>query len=84
MLAYQFNPKWSAELLSNISQTKFSLIPQESQLTTSVFSPIFSATIGVDIYFEGREKDEYQTNMLGFSLINQPTKTETKMDGFSF
>ncbi len=74
LLAYQFNPKWSAELLSNISQTKFSLIPQESQLTTSVFSPIFSATIGVDIYFEGREKDEYQTNMLGFSLINQPTK----------
>ena len=74
LLAYQFNPKWSAELLSNISQTKFSLIPQESQLTTSVFSPVFSATIGVDIYFEGREKDEYQTNMLGFSLINQPTK----------
>lgn len=74
LLTYQFSRKWSAELLSNISQTKFTLIPQESQLTTSVFSPIFSTTIGLDIFFEGREKDQYQTNMLGFSLINQANK----------
>lgn len=74
LLNYQFSPKWQAELLSNISQTKFTLIPEVSQLTTSVFSPIYSATIGVDIFFEGREKDQYQTNMLGFSLINQPSK----------
>lgn len=74
LLNYQFSPKWQAELLSNISQTKFTLIPEFSQLTTSVFSPLYSATIGVDIYFEGREKDRYQTNMLGFSLINQPSK----------
>lgn len=74
LLNYQFSPKWQAELLSNISQTKFTLIPEFSQLTTSVFSPIYSATIGVDIFFEGREKDQYQTNMLGFSLINQPSK----------
>lgn len=74
LLHYQFSNKWQAELLSNISQTKFTLIPQFSQLTTSVFSPIYSATLGVDIFFEGREKDQYQTNMLGFALINQPTK----------
>lgn len=74
LLTYQLNPKWSAELLSNISQTKFSLIPQFSQLTSSVYSPVFSATIGVDIFFEGREKDQYQTNMLGLSIINQVSK----------
>ncbi len=74
LLNYQFNSRWQAELLSNISQTRFTLIPQFSQLTTSVFSPIFTATLGVDIYFEGREKDRYQTNMLGFALVNQPTK----------
>lgn len=74
LLSYQFSPKWSAELLSNISQTKFTLIPQSSQLTTSVFSPVFSATIGVDIAFEGREKDQYQTNMLGLAFINQVNK----------
>lgn len=74
LLNYQFNSKWQAEVLSNISQTKFTLIPEYSQLTTSVFSPIYSATIGVDIYFEGREKDAYQTNMLGVAITNQPTK----------
>ena len=74
LLNYQFNNKWQAELLSNISQTKFTFIPEFSQLTTSVFSPFFSATIGVDIFFDGQEKDRYQTNMLGFSLINQVNK----------
>ena len=71
LLAYQFSPKWQAELLSNISQTKFTLIPQSSQLTSSVYSPYFSTTLGMDIFFEGREKDEYLTNMLGLSLTNQ-------------
>jgi hypothetical protein len=74
LLTYQFNPKWQAELLSNISQTKFTLIPQFSQLTSSVFSPFFSATLGIDIFFEGREKDQYVTNMLGFALTNQVNK----------
>jgi hypothetical protein len=74
LLSYQFNKKWSAELLSNISQTKFTLIPESSLLTTSIFSPIFTASLGVRIDFEGREKDAYQTNMLGFSLINQVSK----------
>lgn len=74
LLAYQLSPKWSAELLSNISQTRFTLLPQFSQLTTSVYSPLFSTTIGVDIFFEGREKDAYQTNMLGFALVNQVSK----------
>lgn len=74
LLTYQFNPKWQVELLSNISKTKFTLVPQFSQLTTSVFSPIFSATLGIDIYFDGREKDEYITNMLGFALTNQVSR----------
>ncbi len=74
LLTYQINKKWQAELLSNISRTRFTLFPQYSQLTTSVFSPIFSATLGIDIFFEGREKDEYLTNMLGVSLTNQVSK----------
>ncbi len=74
LLNYQFNPKWQAELLANISRTKFTLVPAFSQLTTSVFSPFFTATLGVDIYFEGREKDEYVTNMIGLALTNQPNK----------
>jgi len=71
---YQFNNKWQAELLGNISQTKFVLVPEYSQLTSSVFSPYFTAVLGLDIYFEGQERDRYKTNMVGLSIINQPKK----------
>jgi hypothetical protein len=74
LLTYQINSKWSTELLANISSSKFSLIPQESQLTSSVFSPFFTANLGVDIFFEGREKDQYSTGMLGLSTTYQATK----------
>ena len=74
LINYQINDKWQAEFLGNISRTGFSLMPQFSQLTSSVFSPFFSANLGLDIYFGGREKDAYQTSMLGFSLTNQVNK----------
>jgi len=71
LLTYQFNPKWSAELLGNFSQTKFTLVPSFSQQTASVFSPYFTANLGLDIFFDGKEEDRYRTNMLGLSLIQQ-------------
>jgi hypothetical protein len=74
LLTYQLNEKWSAEFLGNLSRTKFSLIPEFSQLTSSIFSPLFTANLGVDIWFEGREKDAYSTGMLGFSTTYQPRK----------
>lgn len=74
LLNYKLSDKWSAEFLGNISKSKFTLIPEFSQLTSSVFSPFFSATLGVDIYFLGREKDEYMTKMFGLSLTNQVNK----------
>jgi hypothetical protein len=74
LLSYQISDKWQAELLGNISQTKFTLQPQFSQLTSSVFSPYFTANLGVDIFFEGQEKDAYCTKMLGVSTTFQPVK----------
>jgi len=74
LLTYQISNKWSAELLGNVSTTKFSLLPESSQLTSSVFSPFFTANLGVDIYFEGREKDQYTTGMLGLSTTYQASK----------
>jgi hypothetical protein len=73
LITYQWNKKWSSEILGNVSRTKFSLVPQYSQLTSSVFSPFFSANLGVDIYFEGREKDAYTTAMVGLSTTYQPS-----------
>ncbi|WP_276501351.1 TonB-dependent receptor [Terrimonas pollutisoli] len=74
LLTYQLTSKSAVELFGNISQTKFSLQPEFSQLTSSVFSPFFTANLGLDIYFDGNEKDEYKTNMAGLSFTNQLTK----------
>jgi hypothetical protein len=74
LITYQINKKWQAEFLGNISTTKFTLIPSYSQLTSSVFSPYFSANLGLDIYFQGQEKDQYGTDMLGLSFTNQVNK----------
>ena len=73
LLHYNISEKWNAELLTNLSTTQFRLIPQTSQLTSSVFSPFFTANLGVDIYFEGRERDAYKTGMVGFATTFQPT-----------
>ena len=74
LFTYQLTARSSLELFGNISQTKFTLIPSFSQLTSSVFSPYFSANLGLDIFFEGREQDRYRTNMVGLSLMQQPRK----------
>jgi len=71
LITYQFNSKWRAEFLGNVSKTKFSFEPEFSQLTSSVFSPYFSANLGLDVYFDGREKDQYFTNMIGVSVSDQ-------------
>ncbi|HLF46174.1 MAG TPA: TonB-dependent receptor, partial [Chitinophagaceae bacterium] len=74
LINYQFNEKWQAEFLGNISQSKFTLVPEYSQLTSSVFSPFFSAVLGLDVFFDGQERDQYNTKMLGLATTYQPTK----------
>jgi len=73
-LTYRLNDKLSFELLGILSGTKFHLIPESAQKSSAVFSPLFTATLGLDIFFEGQEKDSYNSNLLGFSIIQQPTK----------
>lgn len=73
-LTYKLNENNSIEFLANLSSTRFRLSPEFSQLTSSVFSPFFTANLGLDIYFEGKEEDRYNTNMLGLSLVQQPSK----------
>ncbi|MBC7721743.1 MAG: TonB-dependent receptor, partial [Pedobacter sp.] len=75
LLTYQASDKWLFEVLANISSTRFTLYPEESKLTSSVFSNIFTANLGLDIYFQGQEKDKYSTNFVGFSATHQPRKS---------
>ena len=74
VFSYQFNNRNVLEFMGTFSQTKFNLIPQSSQLTSSVFSPYITANLGLDIFFNGQEKDAYQTNLQGLSFTQQPSK----------
>jgi hypothetical protein len=73
-LTYKLNEKWQLEMLGNFSATKFTLIPQSAQKTTSVFSPLFTANLGLDIFFNGQEKDGYNTSLIGLTAVHQPNK----------
>jgi len=68
LFTYSLSPKWKADLFGNLSQATFSLIPESSQLTTSVLSPYFSQNLALNIDFEGREKDAYKTKMVGLTI----------------
>ena len=74
LVTYKLNDKTQLELLGIISGSNFSLVPESAQKSTAVFSPLFTANIGLDIFFEGQEEDKYSSNMIGLSLIHQPNK----------
>ena len=74
LFSYQLNPKNSLELFTVYSQTSFNLIPQSSQLSTAVFSPYFTADLGLDIFFSGQEKDKYKTGLVGLTWNQQLNK----------
>jgi len=67
----QLTDRWEAEVLVNLSRTDFAFQPRDAQLTSSVFSPFFSANLGMDIFFEGREDDRYRTAMVGLSATRR-------------
>ncbi|MBS1948819.1 MAG: carboxypeptidase-like regulatory domain-containing protein [Bacteroidetes bacterium] len=86
LFTYRINDKNMLELIGIFSQTKFNLIPQSSQLTSSVFSPFLTENLGLDIYFNGQEKDSYQTAVTGLSFIQQAKKNlrlKWMVSGFS-
>ncbi len=77
-LSYKLSQKLQLDLLGIISGSKFTLIPESAQKSTAVFSPLFTANIGLDIFFEGQEKDNYNTNLIGLSL-NQIVNEKVKL-----
>ncbi len=71
LFTYRLGNKNSLELFSVYSQTAFHLIPQSAQLSTAVFSPYFSSNLALDVFFNGQEKDRYQTGILGLTWNQQ-------------
>lgn len=65
---YSINKKLQVDLLGILSATKFTFYPESVKKTASVFSPFYSANLGLDVYFEGAEKDKYTTAFTGSTL----------------
>src|SRR5450432_3314946 len=74
LFTYQLNKNNSLELFTVFSQTAFSLTPLSEQLSTSVFSPYFTANLVLNIFFNGQEKDKYKTGLAGFTWNQQISK----------
>jgi hypothetical protein len=72
LLTWTPNGKMQLEALANFSQTRFTLAPEFSQQSSAVFSPFFTANLGLDVYFEGQERDQYATKMLGLAATFKP------------
>ncbi|HYK44896.1 MAG TPA: TonB-dependent receptor, partial [Parafilimonas sp.] len=71
LITWQAAKKLRLEAFANLSGTKFSFVPTESQLTSSVFTPYFSGSIGLDVFYEGQEKDKYATHFAGLTAVQQ-------------
>ena len=74
LITYSINKKWQLEILGILSSSSFNYFPESVKKTSSVFSPLFTANLGLDTYFEGQEKDQYATNILGATIIHSPNK----------
>ncbi|HSZ32018.1 MAG TPA: carboxypeptidase-like regulatory domain-containing protein, partial [Puia sp.] len=86
LFTYQLNQNNSLELFTVYSQTSFSLIPMSAQLSTAVFSPYFTANLGLDIFFAGQEKDKYKTGLVGLTWnqqLNKRLKLKWMLSSFS-
>ncbi len=67
-ITYKLSNKIQLELLGILSASRFTFYPESVKKTTAVFSPFFTANLGLDVLFEGQEKDSYTTSLLGFTI----------------
>ncbi len=73
-ITHRFSNKWRAGLLTIITGSAFNFFPESVKKTSSVFSPFYTANLGLDIYFEGREKDRYSTALIGTTIDFIPSE----------
>ena len=84
-LSYKLSDKLQVEMLGILSASRFTFYPESVKKTSSVFSPFFTANLGLDVFFDGREKDNYTTSLIGISLlqaINKKTKLKWMLSRF--
>jgi CarboxypepD_reg-like domain/TonB-dependent Receptor Plug Domain len=74
LFTFKLSDKLQVELLGIVSASRFTYFPESVKKTTSVFSPFFTANLGLDVNFEGQERDSYKTSLIGLSIIQSINK----------
>ncbi|MFC4262006.1 carboxypeptidase-like regulatory domain-containing protein [Ferruginibacter yonginensis] len=85
LLSYKINNKLQLDVLGIYSVARFTFLPEAVKKTASVFSPFFTANIGLDVFFDGQEKDNYSSSLLGITLlqtVNKKTKLKWMVSSF--
>lgn len=70
-LNYTFSPKWKASLLGNIAINRYRFVPHNrtTKFGTSTDAKEFT------VYFDGQEKDRFETYFGAFTLNFRPSKS---------
>lgn len=70
-LTFNINPKWTVEVLANLANNKYLVIPANRETT---FGTVNNA-VSFKVYFDGQEVMQYNTFMGGVSTTYLPNKT---------
>lgn len=70
-LTFNINPKWTVEVLANLANNKYLVIPANRETT---FGTVNNA-VSFRVYFDGQEVMQYNTFMGGVSTTYLPNKT---------
>lgn len=68
-LTYQFNEKWSSELIAYLSQNDYIFEPTNRETSFGTMTDVKKLTI----YFEGNEKDKFQTGFGALAINFAPS-----------
>lgn len=71
-MTYQFNPQWEVAFLGNIAINNYRFTPTEQ---TTSFGTAYD-TKSFKVYFDGQEKDIFETYFGSLSLAFNPTKND--------
>lgn len=69
-ITYQIAPKWSIDLLGNYARNEYNFVPQSKSTSFGTYNRAEKLTV----YFDGQEKDLFQTLFGATTLTYQPTR----------
>lgn len=81
LLHYQFNTKWSVELIGNYARNRFDFIPEEEVAAFGYVNEVYQ----LHTFFNGQEHDQFDTYFGGAALNWQPNeKLNLKLQASTF